>query len=212
MDFLPLGDVRTDPLLNPTCLSDHIHTFYGAYASLRPETTYEELRAAMNNSGNVEENKSLYWHPTLYRYDRVQGLYVKADVWFASAYYVWQTGQAQAFPDGFNMIARRSNAKSRASAECSVPQPCELDDCSSDDTSFFPATACAELEVKLVFPTCWDGVSLTSPDMMTHVSYDLSETGWFDEDCPASHPVKLPEIHFYFRILNYPGGQVNHSS
>ena len=29
MDFLPLGDVRTDPIINPTCLSDHVHTFYG---------------------------------------------------------------------------------------------------------------------------------------------------------------------------------------
>ena len=46
MDFLPIGDVRTDPLLNPTCLSDHVHTFYGAKASLRPETTYADMRAS----------------------------------------------------------------------------------------------------------------------------------------------------------------------
>ena len=31
MDFLPLGDVRTDPIINPDCLSDHVHTFYGKY-------------------------------------------------------------------------------------------------------------------------------------------------------------------------------------
>ena len=30
MDFLPLADVRTDPIINPTCLADHVHTFYGA--------------------------------------------------------------------------------------------------------------------------------------------------------------------------------------
>ena len=63
MDFLPLGDVRTDPIINPTCLSDHVHTFYGAQR-MRPETTYEDLRSADGNSGNVVENKSLYWHPT----------------------------------------------------------------------------------------------------------------------------------------------------
>ena len=28
----------------------------------------------------------------------------------------------------------------------------------------------------------------------------------FDFDCPASHPVKLPEIHLYVRILGYEGG------
>ena len=67
-------------------------------------------------------------------------------------------------------------------------------------------TACSELEVKLVFPTCWDGVNLVSEDMMSHVAYDLTEGGSFDGDCPASHPVKLPEIHLYFRIAGYEGG------
>jgi len=43
--------------------------------------------------------------------------------------------------------------------------------------------------------------------MMTHVSYDTTAEGRFDGDCPPSHPIKLPEIHWYFRILNYPGGQ-----
>ena len=104
MDFLPLGHVRTDPLLNPTCLSDHVHTFYGVNASLRPSTTYSEMRAANGNSGNVEENKSLYWHPTVYKYDPATGLYEIAPIWFASAYYVWETGQPTAFPNGFNMM------------------------------------------------------------------------------------------------------------
>ena len=109
MDFLPLGAVRTDPLLNPTCLSDHVHTFYGAAASLRPETTYDDMRAATLSSGNVEENKSLYWHPTIYEYDRSTGVYRKAPIWFASAYYIWETGATTAFPDGLKMIARASS-------------------------------------------------------------------------------------------------------
>ena len=91
-------------------------------------------------------------------------------------------------------------------ATCDGPSPCTLDDCTSADTSFFPATACSELEAKLVFPTCWDGVNIASADMMSHVSYDIEE-GRFDGDCPTSHPVKLPEVHFYFRIKDYPGGE-----
>ena len=31
MDFLPLADVRTDPIISPTCLADHVHTFYGTW-------------------------------------------------------------------------------------------------------------------------------------------------------------------------------------
>jgi hypothetical protein len=76
MDFLPLGDVRTDPIINPTCLSDHVHTFYGAN-KMRPETTYQDLRSATGNSGNIEENKSLYWHPTVYKVNQDTGVYTK---------------------------------------------------------------------------------------------------------------------------------------
>lgn len=206
MDFITLANVRTDPVLNPHCLSDHVHTFYGANASLRPETSYEDVRAAKGNSGNVRENKSLYWHPTIYLVDRVRQLYHLAPIKFASAYYIWETGETTAFPNGFKMIVSGANAKARALADCSGPSECERDNCQSDST-FFPTTACSELEMKIVFPSCWDGVNLDSNDHMSHVSFDLSEDGVFDGECPQSHPVKIPEIQFYFRIYNYLGGQ-----
>lgn len=205
MDFLPLGDVRTDPVINPTCLSDHIHTYYGAAASLRPSTSYDDLRATTGNSGNVEENKSLYWHPTVYMYDPDTGLYTKSQIWFASAYYVWTSGQTTAFPDGFRMIATALNPKARVVVECAGPSPCERSNCATTNT-FFPQTACGELEINFKFPSCWDGVNLDSVDHMSHVSYDEEPEGAFDGPCPQSHPVKIPEIHWYFRILNYPGG------
>ena len=224
MDFLPLGAVRTDPLLNPTCLSDHVHTFYGAAASLRPETTYDDMRAATLSSGNVEENKSLYWHPSVYIFEA--GAYTLAPIWFASAYYVWETGKATAFPNAFNMIARANDARARSMAVCEAPQPCERADCSVPAaqnnwtplqeectgecarTNVFPAHACAVLEISFIFPTCWDGVSLESETMMEHVHYGTTaEEARFDGDCPASHPVKLPEIQLYFRVKPYLGGQ-----
>ena len=185
MDFLPFGSARTDPLLNPTCLSDHVHTFYGAKLSVRPETTYADMRAAPENSGNTVDNMSLYWHPTVYRHDKTNGVYKQADIWFGSSYYVWETGQATAFPNGFNMIAYGSQAKSRSTATCDGPSDCERDDCTTSDDSFFPANACSELEAKLVFPTCWDGVNLTSEDMMSHVSYDVEEVR---KRPPCLHP------------------------
>lgn len=203
---LPLGNVRTDPLLHPTCLTDHVHTFYGVNASLRPETTYSDMRNAKGNSGNVEENKSLYWHPAVYMVSN--GRYTLAPVWFGSAYYVWQTGQPTAFPNGFNMIARGSNEKARMMFTCEAPYPCEREDCSTSGSSNFPSNACAVLEVSLVFPSCWDGVNTQSADMMSHVSYDIEadSLGSFDGPCPSSHPVKIPEVHFYFRIKPYEGG------
>ena len=28
----------------------------------------------------------------------------------------------------------------------------------------------------------------------------------FDFDCPDSHPIRMPEIHLYVRVLGYEGG------
>jgi len=204
-DFLPLGDVRTDPIVYPTCLSDHVHTFYGA-SSIMPGTTYDDLRSAYGNSGNVEENLSLYWHPTVYSYDPDSGIYTKDEIYFTSAYYIWKTGEATAFPDGFKMIAGvDGDPLARAFAECVGASECERSNCETDST-FFPKTQCAELEVSMAFPTCWDGESIDSDDHRSHVSYDI-EGGVFDGECPSSHPVKLPEIQLFFRIMPYSGGK-----
>ena len=206
MDFLPLAHVRSDPIINPTCLSDHVHTFYGA-SEVHPYTTYNDLRNASGNSGNVVENKSLYWHPTVYEVDTSTNTYKIDPIFYASTYYVWNTGDATAFPDGFKMVAGfGGDPLARAQAGCANPSPCERDNCDTFDTSFFPATACSELEVEMAFPTCWDGVNIDSDDHKSHVAYSLGD-GSFDGDCPSSHPVKLPQINFFFRIVPYSGGQ-----
>ena len=67
IDYLRLTNVRTDPITDPDGLSPHVHSYYGA-SEAAPSTTYEKLRVAAGNTGNVEENKSLYWHPTIYRF------------------------------------------------------------------------------------------------------------------------------------------------
>ena len=58
VDYLPVGSVRTDAIINQSCLSDHVHTFYGPQL-LRPEVTYNDLVTSdiAINSGNVVENK-----------------------------------------------------------------------------------------------------------------------------------------------------------
>ena len=54
-------------------------------------------------------------------------------------------------------------------------------------------------------PSCWDGMSISSPpDHTSHVAY--TDTGEFDGECPGSHPIKVPQIHLFFRIAPYVGG------
>ena len=67
-----------------------------------------------------------------------------------------------------------------------------------------------ELEINIKFPTCWDGTNVES-ETGDHVAYAPECDGdehneCFDFDCPASHPVKMPEIHLYVRVLGYEGG------
>lgn len=152
-------------------LSDHVHTFYGP-PNVSPDTTYDDLIASTQNSGNVEENKSLYWHPSVYNYNHDTDTFELDDIWFASAYYIWTTGEATAFPDGFKMVAglyEEDLDLVRADAECVDPSPCEKSNCETTN-DFFPETACSELEVSMAFPSCWDGVNIDSENHRDHVS------------------------------------------
>ena len=70
------------------------------------------------------------------------------DVWFASAYYIWQTGQAKTFPSGLKMKAFGSNPLSRVRSICDGPYACERDDCNAYGPSgqtqngVLPTTGC----------------------------------------------------------------------
>ncbi|KAH8099176.1 DUF1996-containing protein [Aureococcus anophagefferens] len=122
MDYLRLTNVRTDPITHPGGLSTHVHSFYGA-SEAAPSTTYKKLRKAAGNTANVEENKSLYWHPTIYRYDKRRGRFTVQNTSYFSTYYIWPTGETTAFPDGFKMIGGGAGtlADSRPEADCSNP-------------------------------------------------------------------------------------------
>ena len=159
MDFLSSGTVRTDPLMFSqigNCLSDHVHRFYGATSprTMRPDVTYEDLRIATGNTGNVEENKSLYWNPAIYQIKNPNGAktFELVDIWFASAYYVFRTNKATAFPSGLKMKAFGDNKLSRVTAVCDGSYPCERNDvggCNAYGPSnqgrngFLPVTGCS---------------------------------------------------------------------
>jgi len=214
MDYLPIGDARVDPILRDDCLSDHVHTFYGPQPGVDPRRINSNDKLELHskllatdvavNTGNVEENKSLYWHPTVYKYDRTTQTYTRDTMAHTSAYYIWETGVATAFPNGFRMIGGFDINKSFANAECVNESPCDEGDCYTEN-NFFPVNKCDELEVSMRMPDCWDGVSIDSPpNHTTHVTY--SENSEFDSDCPSTHPIKLPQIQLFFRIMPYNGG------
>jgi hypothetical protein len=50
------------------------------------------------------------------------------------------------------------------------------------------------------FPNCWDGLNNDSPDHRSHVVYPMNDK------CPATHPVKVPEIFMHVRFAPGVGG------
>ena len=114
------------------------------------------MRFATGNSGNVEENKSLYWNPVIYKVVNPSSsskTYQMVDVWFASAYYIWRTGQAKTFPAGLKMRASGSNTLARVRKVCDAPFACEREDsggCNGiGSNQFFPETGCGGNKCKL---------------------------------------------------------------
>ena len=70
----------------------------------------------------------------------------------------------------------------------------------------------SELEINIKFPTCWDGQRVESASG-DHVMYAPECDGeehneCFDFACPSSHPIRMPEIHLYVRVLGYEVSQV----
>merc|ERR1719341_2763675 len=131
-----------------------------------------------------------------------------------------RTGEAKSFPNGLKMRAKSEVEKlTRARAVCSGPSACEREDdggcsgyapSSQEAHGFLPLDACWELEINIKFPTCWDGINLEAKDGQEHVVYsecDVDEHNeCFEFGCPDSHPVKMPEIHWYYRVKEYKGG------
>jgi hypothetical protein len=53
----------------------------------------------------------------------------------------------------------------------------------------------------IIFPSCWNGVSVDSPDHRSHLAYPTGK------GCPSTHPVSIPKIvfHITYGIRNGTG-------
>ena len=66
------------------------------------------------------------------------------------------------------------------------------------DTDHLPAQPCkGGIRSNIVFPLCWDGVNLDSPNHQDHVAHPITGPTSFasvNGVCPPSHPVKIPQV------------------
>ena len=202
---VPAGTVRV-PEFNATCTyshsepddpivvpglpgASHMHSFFGN-RSTDAFTTPQSLRAHTGTSCTPAEDLSAYWIPTLYEGGRAvepEGVIV---------YYGSRLPDPSAtvpFPQGFRMIA--GNAKSQ------VPTPAgsvnqffcagEGGEIGRSADGNWPVCApTAKLVYQLVFPDCWDGKHLDSPDHKSHVAFT------YNGACGGDHPIAIPSVSF----------------
>ncbi|OAA56272.1 hypothetical protein SPI_07883 [Niveomyces insectorum RCEF 264] len=85
-------------------------------------------------------------------------------------------------------ICHRCNGPAEKNGNGGVP-------CDSNDSSSFPTKICTGgIRATIIFPTCWDGKNLDSPDHQSHMAYSPGGSALAGSACPASHPIRVPQV------------------
>ncbi|KAK4183817.1 hypothetical protein QBC35DRAFT_393064 [Podospora australis] len=220
---------RIDPLVNPGQLpSPHLHQVVGgnAFNVSVPQEDIGELATCTTCS--YSEDLSNYWTANLYfkarngSYKRVPQIpnrllfgdqfTTKTAGGFVVYYVSPGKGGVTAFKPGFRMLVGDANKrtktgnglKSQTCFRCYSGPNFRGDDaapCADArlDTEALPMGPCSGIRSNILYPTCWDGKNLDSPDHKSHVAYPVAGPQTFTGSsvggaCPASHPVKIPQI------------------
>ncbi|KAF2032107.1 hypothetical protein EK21DRAFT_110317 [Setomelanomma holmii] len=204
---------RLDPVVQPgSNPSQHVHQIVGgdAFNVTMDGKTYDVPKESSCTTCTFTEDFSNYWTTAMYfraRNGTFKRVPQMANQGFNGAnggmtvYYVTPDDTSvniTAFAPGFRMVA--GDPKQRKAGfgggmtqyRCYTgknfePNPFGV---SSNDTDTFPQQYCAGgVRVAVFFPTCWNGKDLDSADHKSHVAFGYN-------GCPASHPVRVPQVFF----------------
>lgn len=220
---------RLDPLVNPGMApSPHNHQIVGGNRFNATMTTGDVSEGATCTTCAFSLDFSNYWTANLYfkarngTYKRVKqlGAALQFNDNFSTkinggilVYYVSAApGKVQAFRPGFRMLVgdpnnRKADPKMKMQNcyRCytgpnfggDVAAPCAD---SKLDTQALPKDICkGGIRSNILFPTCWDGKNLDSPDHRSHVAYPVSGPANFlslGGNCPSTHPVRIPQLMY----------------
>jgi hypothetical protein len=212
---------RTDPIVNPAQLyTPHLHQIVGGNAfNVTMDPNNDPAQLSTCTSCSFKEDMSNYWTAVMFfknkngSYKRVpqtgnggpQGKLINNGG--LDIYYI-PSGRVTAFKKGFRMIA--GNAANTDASKVSLPNICHRcwnspnentfvggAPCTGTDTVEIPSSqTCKMIRQTIIFPGCWDGKNLDSVDHQSHVKYGQGTGASGGGACPASHPVKLPQVMY----------------
>ncbi|KAG8905518.1 GTPase-activating protein [Tulasnella sp. 403] len=196
---------RMDSIVTPGGVSGHQHNIAGGN---RFSATYDynDLLKSTCTSNLVNIDFSNYWVPGLYWVNKTDNSFTYVPSYF-TIYYLDRNGskneRVHAWPAGLRMLAGNPNRRAYDAsnvADMAVSYVCLNYKSSSPQGVKFPPNQCPDgLRAQIVFPSCWDGKNLDSPDHMSHLAYPID--GHPDSgNCPSTHPVRLVTL-FYEQVF-----------
>ncbi|KAK1758748.1 hypothetical protein QBC47DRAFT_356675 [Echria macrotheca] len=211
---------RIDPLVSPGSLpAPHMHQIIGGNSfnvTMTPDS-HDPPTQSTCTSCTYSEDFSNYWTANVYfkarngSYKRVPqmtnlGLKVQGGM---TVYYIrgyQSAAKVTAFKPGFRMLVGDPANRDASKVPSGLCFRCESNinqspfggaPCTGSDTKAFPKSTCGGgWRVTVTFPSCWDGKNTDSPDHKSHISYPASGTFESGGPCPASHPVKIPQVMY----------------
>ena len=182
-----------DPIIFPGQPgASHLHMFFGNTTTNAFTTEDELINSGGSTCSGFELNRSAYWTPALLD---GQGNAVVPDQ--IILYYKTKfPDTVTAMPQGLQMLAGNFEAESFEAGQL-LHWSCGSNGNGYNRTNRIPDCQGDIINASIVFPNCWDGVNLTSPDFVSHLTYVND-----NESCPGSHPRRLPKISI---LIYWPG-------
>ncbi len=182
-----------DPIVFPgTPGASHSHDFFG-----NPTTSAFSTLQSMNGAlarCRRGGDRAGYWVPTLRKGKKIVKP-VRANVYYRTARRA--PASIEPYPPGLRVIA--GNAKATGPQSPKIVRWGCTGEAKPKGTKKAPVCPKGtRLRLSIVFPGCWSGNELDSPDHMSHLAYAV-RIGGGKLGCPASHPRAVPSL-----VLNVP--------
>ena len=171
----------------------HLHLFFGNTTANAHTTTDSLINSGGGTCNGFELNRSAYWTPALL--DGAGNAVVPDQI---ILYYKTKKPHAvQPLPQGLKMIAGNTDHHGGFAASPNLHWSCGGSGHAYNRAGHIPDCGGDTINATIAFPNCWDGANLDAPDHRSHLM-TIDE----NHDCPASRPVRLPQITI---LLYYPG-------
>ena len=198
-----------DPVVFPgQTTAGHLHMFFGN-TGITGTSTEQSLATSGNSTclgGTL--NRSAYWAPAMMDANNVPVTPESAIIYYKVGYNL-DPRLTLPMPNGLRMIA---GSKTAVGAQGVPADPsyiarwyCRSNGVDTPDGTLPVCQQNDSVHLVVVFPNCWDGVNLDSPDHKSHMAYPDFRNPPQRSSCPVSHPVQLPVVTQQFDYLVTPG-------